>query len=544
MVKKREKKGSDKPIEIVGAGKKRVVDTLVCLVTTDPPPCPSQLTCVKEVWDQLLESGDFKGRSGQHLLIYTPAGGLSCGSSGYSAGGCAGGDLPRYRRILLVGLGDDLSDIESWRKAGGTTVSALLKTRVREAEVVWQPQSAIDDDQAAAALGEGLTLGSYRFRKYRKPREDSVDDDLKDEQPPPSLRRIVVSGSWEKGGSRSMTLAVSRAVGVATAVNSARDMANEPGNGWTPAHFAHHAEAVAHEHGLALTVLDGKAMEKLGMGGIVAVNRGSSLPPSLIILEYRAKGGSRRGKRGKGSANPTLLLVGKGLTFDSGGISLKPSAGMEEMKYDMCGGAAVLAAMEVIGRERPKGVDVVAMIPATENLPGPAALKPGDIIRQYGGASVEVINTDAEGRLVLADALAYGVEKFRPAAVVDLATLTGAVIVALGHHYAGMLGNDDELCAKVLEAGERAGEPLWRLPLGPEYRKQLKSKVADLKNVDKRDAGTIIGAAFLREFVGDTPWVHLDIAGTAWNFTEKSYLAKGPSGFGVRTLVELLRHWS
>jgi leucyl aminopeptidase len=253
----------------------------------------------------------------------------------------------------------------------------------------------------------------------------------------------------------------------------------------------------------------------------------------MVIIEYKTA------KR-----NPTLMLVGKGLTFDSGGISLKPPLGMEEMKFDMCGGAAVLGAMQAIGEEKPKGVNVVAIVPTTENLPGPSALKPGDIITIYGGKTVEVINTDAEGRLILADALAYGIKKFKPQAVVDLATLTGAVVIGLGHHKTGLLSNDDELVEKVLAAGDRSGEPLWRLPLGLEYSKQIKSKVADIKNVGDRAAGTITAAAFLQEFVGDVPWAHLDIAGTAYGFTEKPYIPnKGPSGIGVRTLLELVRNW-
>jgi leucyl aminopeptidase len=217
---------------------------------------------------------------------------------------------------------------------------------------------------------------------------------------------------------------------------------------------------------------------------------------------------------------------------------------MEEMKYDMCGGAAVLGAMQAVGEEMPKGLNVVAIVPATENLPGPSALKPGDIITMYGGKTVEVVNTDAEGRLILGDALAYGIKKFKPSAVIDLATLTGAVIIGLGHHRTGLLSNDDVLVQKVLSAGDRSGEPLWQLPLGPEYTKQIKSKVADMKNVGNRAAGTITAASFLQEFVGDIPWAHLDIAGTAYSFTEKSYIPnKSPSGIGVRTVLELIRNW-
>lgn len=209
----------------------------------------------------------------------------------------------------------------------------------------------------------------------------------------------------------------------------------------------------------------------------------------------------------------------------------------------MCGGAAVMAAMQVIAEEKPGRLDVVALVPATENLPSSAALKPGDIITQYGGKTVEVLNTDAEGRLILADALAYGVEQYKPDAVVDVATLTGAVIIGLGHHRTGLLSNNDELAENVLAAGERAGELLWRLPLAEEYKEQLKSKLADLKNIGGKPGGTITAATFLQEFVGNTPWAHLDIAGTAYNYTEKSYVPKGPSGIAARTLIELVRNW-
>lgn len=319
----------------------------------------------------------------------------------------------------------------------------------------------------------------------------------------------------------------------ALAVCAARDMANEPANFWTPARFAEYGRKIAGEQNLKCTVLNKAALKRLGMGGILAVNQGSAEPAALVILEYR----------GGGKGCPTLLLVGKGLTFDSGGISLKPAAGMEDMKYDMCGGAAVLAAMQAVAEERPQGLNVVALVPATDNMTGSAALRPGDIITQYGGRTVEVVNTDAEGRLLLADALAYGIEKFKPTAVVDVATLTGAVIVGLGHHRTGLLANNDALAAQILAAGERSGEPLWRLPLGPEYSRLLKSEVADLKNIGDKTAGTITAAAFLQEFVGETPWAHLDIAGTAWGM-EKSYInGKSPSGTAVRTLLQLIRDW-
>ena len=502
-------------------------DTLLCFALAgkdkEEPRAPGAPPAVVAILRRAWRIGDFGGKKNQVLLAY-PDSAAADGKAKKTAGKQ---DRKLPGRLLLVGLGEDLPDREGWRQAGGTAAAWLQKTKAIKVTVLLPaaaPEAEPEAEPApvAAAFSEGLLLGSYRFTKYR-----SAEDEENGEATKPSLAEVVINGPTGIGP------AVKRARAVAAAVWQARDMANEPGNGWTPGHFAELARQLAKEHGFKAKILEKAAMAKLGMGGIVGVNQGSAQPPRLVILEYRPD-----------PKAPTLLLVGKGLTFDSGGISLKPGNGMEEMKYDMCGGAAVLAAMAAIGHLKPRGVNVVAMVPATENLPGPAALKPGDIIRQYGGKTVEVINTDAEGRLILADALAYGVEKYRPAAVIDLATLTGAVIVALGHHRAGLLGNDDQLCAKVLAAGEAAGEPLWRLPLDQEYGKQLKSKVADLKNVDKRDAGTILGAAFLANFVGDTPWVHLDIAGTAWNYTEKSYIPKGPSGFGVRTLVELITSWS
>jgi leucyl aminopeptidase len=272
-------------------------------------------------------------------------------------------------------------------------------------------------------------------------------------------------------------------------------------------------------------------MEKLGMGGILAVNQGSAIPPRMVILEYQPE-----------KKTETLLLVGKGVTFDSGGISLKPGAGMEEMKYDMCGGAAVLAAMQAVGEEKP-ALGVVAIIPATDNMPSGTAVRPGDIIHHFNRVTAEIVNTDAEGRMILADALAYGIKTYKPDGVVDVATLTGAVIIGLGHHYSGLISNNDSLALALETAGKQSGEPLWRLPLNKHYQKQIESKVADIKNIGGKAGGSITAAAYLSNFVGKTPWAHLDIAGTAWDFTEKSYIPKGPSGIGVRTFLALIRNW-
>ena len=450
-------------------------------------------------------AGDFSGKAEETFLYYPEGGGKT-----------------RAVRILVVGLGKDKPDRETVRKAAGAAAACALKTKAAKLLLVVPELTGMGSEEVGECLAEGVILGGYRFLKYKTKPED-------DEEPG---RITAVSFFAAKAVAAPVRRGVKRGRAAATAACAARDMATEPGNFWTPSHFAEYGRELAKTYGFRCRILDKAAMKKLRMGGVLGVNQGSDEPPGMVVLEYRT-----------GKKVPTLLLVGKGLTFDSGGISLKPSAGMGDMKYDMCGGAAVLAAMAAVGEERPKRLDVIAIVPTTDNMPGPGAIKPGDVITQYGGKTVEVLNTDAEGRLILADALAYGIEKFKPTAVVDLATLTGAVIVGLGHHRSGLLSNDDKLVKKLLAAGERSGEPLWRLPLAPEYSKQMKSTVADLKNVDKRDGGTITAASFLQEFVGETPWAHLDIAGTAWNFTEKSYIPKGPSGVGVRLLVELIRNW-
>jgi leucyl aminopeptidase len=472
---------------------------------------------VQEIVRRAFQAGDFSGKEGETLLFYP-----------------SGKGKLLAKRVLVVGLGkaeegktgDNPTPADRWRenyrKAGGKVSEAALKTRTGKIFVMMPQPFILDSLETVECLTEGLMLGAYQFKKYKKaPSED---------EPQTSIEEILIYTEKEEN---AVLKGMHRGRVAALGGCAARNMANEPGNVWTPARFAEFGRKLAKTFHFSCTVLSKGEMQRLKMGGILGVNSGSAQPPKMVILEYRTS-----------PRNPTLLLVGKGLTFDSGGISLKPPKGMEEMKFDMCGGAAVLGAMQAIGEEKPRGVNVVGIVPATENLPGPSALKPGDIITIYGGKTVEVVNTDAEGRLILADALAYGIKKFKPKAVVDLATLTGAVVIGLGHHRTGLLSNDDELAQKVTAAGNRSGEPLWRLPLGPEYTEQIKSKVADIKNVGDRAAGTITAAAFLQEFVGEVPWVHLDIAGTAYNFTEKSYVPnKGPSGIGVRTLLELVRNW-
>jgi leucyl aminopeptidase len=312
----------------------------------------------------------------------------------------------------------------------------------------------------------------------------------------------------------------------------ARTLGNHPGNVLTPTRLAEEARALARRRKLRCTVLERKDMEKLGLGLLLGVAQGSRQTPKLIVLEYRPRG-----------ARGTLAFVGKGITFDSGGISLKPGASMDEMKFDMCGAAAVLGAMDAIAQLSPK-VNVIGIAPATENLPDGQATKPGDIHKSYSGKHVEILNTDAEGRLVLADALAYGIEKYKPDAVVDLATLTGACVVALGHYASGAVSNHDAFQQRVVEAGKRSGDIIWPLPNFPEYEEGLKGKYGDLQNVAGRDGGAITGGLFLKNFVGDVPWVHVDIAGTAWGVKSVGHIPnEGATGVGVALLIDLATQW-
>jgi len=493
-------------------------DLVACFVHQQDKKVPAcENSHIQETIRLAFKAGDFSGKEGETLLYYP-----------------SGKGKLLTKRVLVVGLGKaeegnanngaTPADVwrENYRKAGGKVSETALKTKAEKILAMVPESFILDPLETTECITEGLVLGAYQFKKYKKT--------IKEDEPQSVIREIQLFTG--KAG-KAILQGMQRGRVASLAGSAARDMANEPGNVWTPTRFAELGRKLAKNYGFTCTVLSKAEMRRLKMGGILGVNSGSAQPPKMVILEYKTS-----------PRNPTLLLVGKGLTFDSGGISLKPPAGMEEMKFDMCGGAAVFGAMQAVGEEKPKGINVVGIVPATENLPGPSALKPGDIITIYGGKTIEVVNTDAEGRLILADALAYGIKQYKPKAVVDLATLTGAVVVGLGHHRTGLMSNDDELAGKVTVAGNRSGEPVWRLPLGPEYSKQIKSKVADIKNVGDRTAGTITAAAFLQEFVGETPWVHLDIAGTAYNFTEKSYVPnKGPSGIGVRTLLELIRNW-
>jgi leucyl aminopeptidase len=320
---------------------------------------------------------------------------------------------------------------------------------------------------------------------------------------------------------------------IVEAVNFARDISNLPPNDCPPAHLASIAVSLAQDYGMKVRVMDRYELENMGMGGIVAVGKGSNNPPKLIVLEYTGANDPQQ---------KPYLLVGKAVTFDTGGISIKPSEKMDEMKFDKCGGCTVLAVIRAVASMK-LAVNVVGIVPSVENMPSATSYRPGDIIRMYNGKSVEVLNTDAEGRMILADALAYGIVTHNPKAVIDLATLTGAAVIALGANVAVVVGSNKQLVDRLRKLSDKTGEKMWELPLYDEYHEQIKSTYADIKNIGGRPGGAITAAAFLSNFVNDVPWVHIDIAGTAWmqeGTHEKSYNHKGASGFGVRTLVKLL----
>jgi leucyl aminopeptidase len=416
--------------------------------------------------------------------------------------------------VLVVGLGKR-DEIDAERLRVAAAVAAKEAARLEATSLAWAPPETEDAEVAAAALVTGTILAAYRFDRFK-----SGDGDDS-----PRLGSLTLLAPAE------LESAAAVATVLAEAQNRARDLQFTPANVATPSYLAARAEEIAAgSEAVDAEVLGRSELEAKGMGGLLAVSQGGPQEPKLIVLRY-----------GSGSG-PTLAFVGKGVTFDTGGISLKPGAGMQEMKMDMSGGAAVLEAVAAIA-ELELLVDLLALVPTTENMPSGTAVKPGDIITQYNGKTVEVNNTDAEGRLILADALAYAVE-LGAERIVDVATLTGAVEVALGKTYAAVIANDDELAAEALRAGEETGELLWRMPLHPEYTELMKGSVADLSNLGKkRLAGTLTAAAFLEEFVGETPWAHLDIAGTAWD-TGRAYVGNEASGFGVRLLVELARHLS
>ena len=416
-------------------------------------------------------------------------------------------------RVLVVGLGAR-EEFEPERARVAAALASREAAALEARELAWVVPDEGDASSVAAALVEGTVLAAYRFDRYKAARPE--------DEPRPSIESLTILGAGAAAGD-----AAREALVAAEAANRARELQNLPANVVTPSHLAERAQEIASAHDAVTADVMGRAeVEALGMGGLIAVARGSDEEPQLIVLRYAGGGGGE-----------TLGLVGKAVTFDSGGISIKPSSRMHEMKMDMSGGAAVIEAVAAIA-ELGLAVDVLAVVPSTENMPSGHALKPGDVITQHNGRTVEIINTDAEGRLILADALSWCAEQGADR-IVDLATLTGAVLTALGSTYAGLVSNDDDWAERVAAAGQRTGELAWRLPLHAEYKELTRGSITDLVNAsEKRKASTIYAASFLEEFVDAKPWVHLDIAGTAWD-VGREYVGKGATGFGVRLLVAL-----
>ena len=444
---------------------------------------------------RLLSTGDFDGKPGSCYLVYDT-------------------DGIKARRVMLAGLGAkrDLDHARLQRSATAAT-NALVKAGIKSADFVLIEGLSADDRiaRSARAIVEGVGEATYRYDETKSGKKRKV-----------TLEKAnVIVDKSNRAAARS---GVEQGAAIGNGVSLAKTLGNLPGNICTPSYLARRARALAKSHDLKTTVLDEAQMKRLKMGSLLSVSRGSREPAKLIIMEYSG------GKKG----DAPIVLVGKGLTFDAGGISIKPAAAMDEMKYDMCGGASVFGAM-VAASELKLPLNVIGMVPSSENLTDGAANKPGDIVTAMSGTTIEILNTDAEGRLILCDALTYA-ERYKPAAVIDIATLTGACVIALGHHASGLFSNNDKLAREVEKAGETAGDRAWHLPAWDDYAKQLKSNFADLANIGGRSAGAVTAACFLQHFTEKYDWAHLDVAGTAW----KSSGPKGATGRPVPLLVQFL----
>ena len=452
----------------------------------------------------LIADGEIKGKKGALTLIHT-----------------LGKIKPA--RVVVVGLGKQ----DAFTPDVVRAVTAEACRRVRRIGVQRVATIAhgagiggMSPQTSGQAIAEGALLGLYTFRRHRSTNEDEDAREIQE--------LLVVEQDADKLA--DLNAGIERGNIVARATLVARDLVNEPANIMTPTRLAEVAHQVAQECGLDIQVLEREQMQELGMGALLGVAAGSSQPPKLIVLKYNGDPEHPQNNIG---------LIGKGITFDSGGISIKPAAGMWEMKGDMSGAASVIGAMKAIGQLKPR-INVVGVVAATENMPGGSAQRPGDIVKAMNGKSIEVDNTDAEGRLVLADALCYAREKLGVTRMVDMATLTGAIVVALGKVCSGVLGNNQELVDKIIQAGNATGEKIWQLPMFEEYKELNKSTWADVKNTGGRNAGAITGAYFISEFAGEAQWAHLDIAGTFLSDDDKGYLPKGATGVPVRTLVQLV----
>ncbi|MEW6571822.1 MAG: leucyl aminopeptidase [Nitrospirota bacterium] len=434
---------------------------------------------------------EFKGTLDEVLLVHAP-------------------ESIKPERLLLVGLGKkkDYSH-ENLRRAGGRASGFLRDKGLKKIAISTEYISSLKS--SPAYFLEGFLLGAYTFKKYRSGRQDGMD----------SL--TVLSQN-----TRRFKKELDQVKVVASSVWFARDLVNTPANDMTPSNLADAARSLRKNGSLVVKVFDKKDMQKSGMGAYLSVAKGTKEPPKFIIIEY------------KGAKKSPLVLIGKSVTFDSGGLSLKPAEGMEKMKYDMAGGAAVLGIMKA-SSELKFPVHLVGLLPATENMPGGSATRPGDIVKASNEKTIEIISTDAEGRMALVDAITYS-RRYRPQAIIDIATLTGACSIALGGEAIAMMGNDPKFMDNIRKAAERTGERVWEMPLFKEYGEYLKSDIADIKNYGGKNGALVTSAYFLYDFAGTTPWVHLDIAGTAWLEKEKPYIPKGASGIGVRLVLDLIKN--
>ena len=450
---------------------------------------------------QLIEDGEIKGSTGETTLIHT-----------------LGKIKPS--RVLVAGLGtQDKFDVQVVRRVSAEVVRFLRRKGISSAATIAHGASigGLDPQLSGQAIAEGAHLGLYKFGTYLTKNSDSTNE----------FEHLTVVES-DKTQAKAIDAGIQLGSTVAKASITARNMVNEPANHMTPSRMAEAAQKVASDQGLKIEIMENAQMKNMGMGAFMGVAQGTDEPAKLIVLRYDGD-----------PENPenNLGLIGKGITFDTGGISLKPPGGMEAMKGDMAGGASVIAAMEIIGQTKPK-INVLAVIAATENMPGASAQRPGDVVRAMNGKTIEVINTDAEGRLVLADALCYAREQ-GITRLVDVATLTGAMVTTLGKACTGVMGNDGQLVQQTIDAGKKTGEKFWELPMFDEYKDLIKSDVADMKNSGGRQAGSISAALLLAEFVDGAAWVHLDIAGTSTSDKAAGYLVKGATGVPVRTLAQL-----
>ena len=447
----------------------------------------------------VFEGGEITGKRDQSVLLHTT------------------GELPA-RRLMLYGAGK-LEEVNSLRmqRLAGAAIRKLSAPQLKS--VAFLLRDKLDRDSSVRALVEGAVLGQVKGDFYKS-----------DNKERPEIESLTLVSESAEGPDFEDTLRIGTIM--AEAANLARKLAYEPGNVMTPTELARNAQEMAEREGLAIEVMGEDEMKQLGMGALLGVSRGSAEPARLITITYDGLGD------GETDSKELIALIGKGITFDSGGISIKPAEHMEDMKYDMGGGAAIVGAMQVLARLKPK-VRVLGIIAASENLPSGRAYKPGDVLRSLSGKTIEVINTDAEGRLVLADAMTHAIGR-GATHIVDVATLTGACVIALGEVRAGVMGSDQELIDDLIKAGSECGERLWQLPIDKEYGEMIRSDIADMRNIGNRLAGAITAAMFLKNFAGTTAWAHLDIAGTAWLETEKPYMARGATGFGVRLLANYI----